>query len=451
MELRRIFIVIIGLVLFCGCNSDEISETEINDDTVVGFQAEIDWIKTFGGSNEETAQSVIQTSDGGFAVIGFTNSADGDITDKTLLVNDFWVLKLDAQGDIQWNNTYGGSGDDRGQAIQQTTDGGYILAGYSMSDDGDGSNNEGFHDNWVVKLDAGGNIQWESSFGFAGHDHAYDILQTADGGYFVSGFLDVTGSDGEGNSSRSSLSAHGVGEFWANKLDAEGNLEWRRFFGGTNNDRAYSVTQANDGGFVLAGASESEDFDISEANGSYDFWVIKINPDGDLVWERSFGGSGIEISESIVNTRDNGYLVVGKTNSTDGDVSSNKGNSDVWIVKINDSGKMAWEKTFGGTDFEGAESIIASNNGGYIITGNSRSRDNQLSENFGENDIWIMKINEEGSMLWEKSIGGSGLDFGFDAVETFNGEVIVVGETSSQDFDIEINQGLKDLVIIKLK
>ena len=438
-------------MLFCGCNSDEISETEINDDTVVGFQAEIDWIKTFGGSNEETAQSVIQTSDGGFAVIGFTNSADGDTTDKTLLVNDFWVLKLDAQGDIQWNNTYGGSGDDRGQAIQQTTDGGYILAGYSMSDDGDGSNNEGFHDNWVVKLDAGGNIQWESSFGFAGHDHAYDILQTADGGYFVSGFLDVTGSDGEGNSSRSSLSAHGVGEFWANKLDAEGNLEWRRFFGGTNNDRAYSVTQANDGGFVLAGASESEDFDISEANGSYDFWVIKINPDGDLVWERSFGGSGIEISESIVNTRDNGYLVVGKTNSTDGDVSSNKGNSDVWIVKINDSGKMAWEKTFGGTDFEGAESIIASNNGGYIITGNSRSRDNQLSENFGENDIWIMKINEEGSMLWEKSIGGSGLDFGFDAVETFNGEVIVVGETSSQDFDIEINQGLKDLVIIKLK
>jgi len=438
-------------LLLLGCNSENISEEIQEPDNEVPFNAEIDWVKTFGGSNEETAQSIIETLDGGFAIIGYTNSNDGDITGKTLLENDFWVLKLDRNGDLQWSNTYGGSGDDRGQAIIQTQDGGYALAGYSMSADGDGSNNEGFHDNWIVKLDIGGTIQWEKSFGFAGHDHAYDILQTEDGGYFVSGFLDVTGSNGEGDSSRSSITAHGVGEFWANKLDVNGDLVWRRFFGGTNNDRAFGVTRANDGGFVMSGASESNDFDITEANGSYDFWALKVNNSGNLEWENTFGGSGIEQAQSIVNTDDNGYLVVGKTNSTDGDISENKGNSDLWIVKVNDGGKMVWEKTFGGSNFEDAESIIQMRDGGFLITGNSKSNDIEVAENFGENDIWVLKIDQNGALEWEKSIGGVNLDLGFDAVETSSGEIVIVGETSSSDNHISLNKGLRDLVVIKLK
>lgn len=446
---KKVYLLAGAALYLIGCNSDDPSENIIDNEVV--FQGEIDFAKTFGGSNEETAQAVIQTLDGGIAVIGFTNSADGDITDKTLLENDYWVLKLDSEGVMQWNYTYGGSGDDRGQAIIQTLDGGYAIAGYSMSDDGDASNNEGFHDNWIVKLDAGGGIQWEKSFGFAGHDHAYDILQTQDGGYFVSGFLDVTGSNGEGSTGRLSVTAHGVGEFWANKLDENGDLEWRHFFGGTNNDRAFGVVQANDGGFVLSGASESQDFDISDGKGSYDFWVLKISAEGDLIWERSFGGTGIEQAQSIVKTVDNGYLVVGKTNSTDGDISKSKGNSDLWVVKINDSGKMVWEKTFGGSDFEDAESIIALQSGGYVITGNTKSSDDEVAENFGENDIWVLKIDDNGSLEWEKTIGGSGLDFGFDAVETPFGELIIVGETASSDNHISLNKGLKDLVVIKLK
>ena len=445
------FIYIVGIFLIVSCSSDDTVLEDQGEDLIPAFQQEIDWVRTFGGSNEETARSVIQTQDGGLAVIGFTNSNDGDITDKTLLVNDFWVLKLDREGNIEWQQTYGGSGDDRGQAIVQTADGGYALAGYSMSADGDGSNNEGFHDNWVIKLDASGNIQWEKSFGFAGHDHAYDIVQTSDGGYFVSGFLDVTGSNGEGDSGRSSFTAHGVGEFWANKLDANGNLEWRRFFGGTNNDRAFAVTLADDGGFVLSGASESEDFDISNSNGSYDFWVLKLDMEGTLVWERALGGSGIETAESIVKTNDRSYLVVGKTNSTDGDISRTIGNSDLWITKINDGGKMVWEKSLGGTEFENAESIIALDDGGYLITGNSRSNDVDVSENFGENDIWIVKIDATGSLIWEKSLGGTRIDFGFDAVETVDGDIIIVGETASSDHHITQNKGLKDLIVIKLK
>ncbi|NER13163.1 hypothetical protein GWK08_06915 [Leptobacterium flavescens] len=449
--IKKCFTLALAAAFVFGCSSDDDNQ---NPPDPVGFQGEIDWVQTFGGSNEESARSIIPTTDGGFAIIGLTNSNDGDITDKTLLVNDYWVIKLDAEGNQQWNATYGGSGDDQGQAIVQTLDGGFALAGYSMSADGDGSNNEGFHDNWVVKTDASGNIQWERSFGFAGHDHAYDILQTEDGGYFVSGFLDVTGSNGEGNSGeigRSSLTAHGVGEFWANKLDANGDLVWRRFFGGTNNDRAFSVVQAEDGGFVLAGASESQDFDISEGNGSYDFWVVKVSATGDLVWERSYGGSGIDHAESITRTSDNGFMVVGRSNSTDGDISNNKGNADLWLLKLSDSGKMIWEKTFGGSEFENGESIIPSQDGGFYIAGNSRSNNTDLTENFGENDIWVIKIDDSGSLQWEKSIGGAGLDFGFDLLETAEGELMVVGETESSDNHITENKGLKDLVVIKLK
>ena len=136
-----------------------------NDDSGLNFDT-IEWAKTFGGSHDDHAYSVIQTSDGNLAVFGYTNSIDGDITDKTLQENDYWLMKLSMEGTLLWSKTYGGSGDDKGQSIIETSDGGFAITGYSMSADGDGSNNEGFHDNWILRLDAGGNILWEKSFGF---------------------------------------------------------------------------------------------------------------------------------------------------------------------------------------------------------------------------------------------------------------------------------------------
>lgn len=438
---HKLPVLILSIIItFAGCSSDNESQQAPN------FAAELDWVKTFGGSGDDTTQDIISTLDGGFAVLGYTNSTDGHITDKTLAVNDYWLLKFDENGVLEWNKTYGGSKDDRGQAIIQTQDGGYAITGYSMSADGDGTVNNGFHDNWVLKLDASGTILWEKSFGYAGHDHAYDILQTPDGGYFVSGFLDVTGSGGQGNTGRYSITAHGVGEFWATKLDQTGNIVWQRYFGGTNNDRAYSVVQANDGGFVLAGFTESDDFDISEANGSYDFWAIKIDASGTIVWERTYGGSGIERANAIEKTADNGYIIVGGTNSTDGMISNNYGNSDVWAVKINDAGKLLWERTYGGSDFEDAESIKATADGGFLITGNSKSNNNHLVENQGENDIWVLKINASGQLMWQKSIGTTGLDLGFSAYQTQTGaHVYVCGEFQNN------TGGLKDAAIIRLK
>ena len=416
------------------------------------FRGEIAWIKSFGGSGDDTAQSVIETNDGGYAVLGYTNSTDGDLLGKALDVNDYWLLKLDSDGNLQWSETYGGSKDDRGQAIIQTSDGGYAITGYAMSDDGDGTNNNGFHDNWILKLDAQGNLQWEKSFGFSGHDHSYDLVQTADGGFFFVGFLDITAALADGTYTKgNSLTRHGVGEFWGTKIDASGNLEWRGYFGGSNNDRAHAVVQADDGGFVLAGFSESEDFDISNSRGSYDFWVVKITDSGDLVWERSFGGTGIEIAYDIAKTETNSYLITGHTFSTDQDITSNNGEAHSWLIHVSDQGELIWEKTYGGILFDAAQSVKAIGNNRILIAGNAKSDGLGEIPNSGENDIWIAITDRQGQMIWQETFGGSALDLGFDALEDRNQSLVVVGSSDSSDFQDLQNKGGTDLIILKLQ
>jgi hypothetical protein len=448
----RAFFILILVFGFLGCSTDSNQDNSLEPEIPTGFIGELDWIRNFGGSGEETAQAITATSDGGFAILGYTNSSDGDISDKITDVNDYWLLKLDAEGNLEWNKTYGGSKDDRGQSLTQTQDGGYILTGYAMSDDGDGSSNQGFHDNWILKLDASGNMEWEKSFGFSGHDHSYDIIQTQDGGFFFIGFLDITAARADGYEEKGEfLTRHGVGEFWGTKIDAQGNLQWRRYFGGTNNDRAHAVVQSNDGGFVMAGFSESDDFDISNTKGSYDFWVVKISDTGDLVWERSLGGSGIEISYDIAKTNDNSYVITGNTFSDDTDVSRNHGESDIWLIKLDDDGNLIWEKSLGGTEFDAAQGVFTSLDGGFLIAGNSKSSDMDANVNWGENDLWVLKTDANGELDWQQTFGGSDLDYGFDVVENADSSIIVVGESASADFSGLQNKGMSDVIVIKIK
>ncbi len=418
----------------------------------VVFLGETAWIRLMGGAGDDSVQAVVRTADGGFAILGHTNSTDGDIRDKDLGVNDYWLIKLDAQGQMEWNRTYGGSKDDRGQSLQQTSDGGYILTGYAMSSDGDATLNKGFHDNWLLKLDASGNVEWEKSFGFSGHDHSYDVLQTADGGYFFTGFLDVTSARADGFSEKAaSLTRHGVGEFWGTKLTAKAEVQWRGYFGGTNNDRAHAVVASDDGGFVMAGFTESDDFDVSSTQGSYDFWLVKVDAKGNMVWEASYGGSGIDIAHDIAKTKDGGFVVIGSTFSGDGHISQSKGESDVWMIKVNSAGTLLWERSFGGSGFDAAQAVTEDKEGGYFVVGNSKSLDKDLNKNEGENDIWVMKINPEGTLVWQRSFGGAGLDFAFDVAEHVDGSLLVVGETASADIEGLTTHGGVDAVLIKLE
>ena len=443
-NLKRYYVIYCLLLLIVfSCKEDDVQDFEVID------QGQIVWSKTFGGSNDDVAQSITTTSDGNYVVLGSTASTDGTITDKTEVDTDYWLTKFGPEGNIIWSKTYGGSLEDIGQKAIQTSDNGLAIVGYSQSSDGDASGNQGFHDNWLLRLDSQGNILWEKSYGYAGHDHAYSLIQTNDGGFFMTGFLDVTASGGEGNQRNSNANRHGIGEFWCHKLDANGNIQWRRYFGGTNNDRSYGVVQANDGGYVVTGFSESNDFDITNNHGSYDYWVIKLDAQGNLLWEKSFGGSEIDQSRAIVKTNDNGYIIAGNSFSTDGDIVSNLGSSDFWLIKINDLGELLWSKNYGGSNFDYATSIRKSTIG-YVVAGYSQSIDNQLSSNFGNNDYWVMKIDEQGTLLWQKNLGGSAMDLAWDAIETADNDIIVVGETESMDHDIIENRGSKDALVLRM-
>ncbi|WP_339835243.1 hypothetical protein [uncultured Maribacter sp.] len=447
--MRNLILVLLSCFLFsCAKEEAEIPFEALDTE----FKGELDWVKNFGGSGNESAQAIIKTTDGGFAILGYTGSVNGDILTKLEEENDYWLLKFDQNGNLQWNKTYGGSKDDIGQSLAETNDRGYILTGYSMSSDGDATNNEGFHDNWILKLDVKGDMEWQSSYGFSGHDHSYDILEAAQGGYFFTGFLDITSARVDGNTEKgNSLTSHGVGEFWGTKIDGEGSVQWRGYFGGTNNDRAHGVVQTNDGGFVMAGFTESDDYDISNTNGSYDFWVVKVDSFGNLIWEQSFGGEGIEVSYDIAKTADNGFVVVGNTFSANGDIFLNHGESDMWMIKLDEKGNMIWEQTYGGSQFDLAQAVVQSKDGGFLITGNTKSDDQDSAINNGENDIWVVKTNEFGTLVWEKSFGGSGLDFGFDLLENKDGSILVVGESSSIDFNTLTSKGNSDLILLKIK
>ena len=287
------------VLLLLNCSSD--------DNLAVNNVGQLTFVKTYGGTKNDSAQSITATSDGGYAILGYTQSNDNDITDKQDESFDYWVLKFDANDQLEWQKTYGGTVDDRGYDIIQTSDGGYAILGYSFSNDGDTSVNSGLQDYWLVKLDSNGNISWEKSFGYQGTDTGISVIETNNQGYLITGVLDVTASGGEGNSQRTA-NRHAGGDYWALKLDNSGNLEWSRYFGGNFTDTPYGAVQTDDNGFIIAGSSDSEDTDISGNIGTYDFWIIKISEFGDLVWEKSFGGSQIDEARAISKTDEAGDL-----------------------------------------------------------------------------------------------------------------------------------------------
>jgi hypothetical protein len=444
----KLFTMASALVMVSCSSDDDIGIIILPDP--IELLGEIDFLKTYGGSGEDETVSIVQANDGGFVVLGTTRSTDGDIIDKTGTDSDYWVLKLNSEGDKQWSKTYGGDEDDRATQINKTSDGGYIISGYSRSSNGDVIGNNGFHDFWIVKLNSTGDITWNQNFGFEGSDQAFDVFETSDGGYFASGFLDVTASGGQGNDGRGSV--HGVGDFWGIKMDLNGDMIWLLFFGAKMNDRSYDALETADGGFLMVGASESNDFDITDDKGSYDYWAVKMNSDGDKVWTKSLGGSEIDVGFALTKTLDGNYILVGDARSTDKDVSSPIGNADAWAVKFSDNnGAIIWEKSYGGSAFDTARGISSLANGDFAITGSSRSIDGDLTSNKGENDIWLYTIDADGNLGLQMSIGGSSFDFSDQVIETIDNKLVVVGNTESNDFDIAQNQGIKDAVIIKIK
>jgi hypothetical protein len=390
----------------------------------------IEWQKSFGGTVGETANSVLQTTDGGFAFAGYTKSKDGDVSGNNG-ATDFWVVKLDAAGNLLWQQSLGGSDHEAQWDFQQTSDGGFIVSGQSKSANGDITVNKGAEDYWLVKLDAAGTIIWQKTYGGSGMDEAYAAREISTGGYIVAGYSESNDGDVTGN--------HGEIDYWVLRLDADGNLIWQRSLGGSGEDEAYYVQETNDGGFVIVGESESTDGDVTGNHGEGDYWVVKLNASGYFLWQKSFGGSSVDYPRMVKQTGDGGLVIAGWTSSVDGDVTGNKGDTDYWVIKLNEAGVLQWQKCLGGSDYDFAFGIDPTADNGFIVTGYTHSSDGDVTGHHGSTDYWLVKLDATGNLMWQKALGGSQYDQSYSVQQAADGSYIVAGLSFSNDGDVTGN------------
>ncbi|WP_339700746.1 T9SS type A sorting domain-containing protein [uncultured Marixanthomonas sp.] len=398
-------------------------------------QADIDWQISLGGSGDDTSYSIEKTADNGYIVAGRSDSTDGDVSENQGQF-DYWVVKLNELGGLEWEKSYGGTQIESVNEIIQTLDGGYIMAGLSLSNDGDVTTNNGVFDYWIVKIDSSGTIEWEKSYGGSGLDIAASIDQTEDGGYIIAG---QSGSnDGDVSENK------GGNDYWIVKIDSSGTIEWEKSYGGSNGDSPTKIKQTSDGGYIVTGSSASNDGDVTGNNGDFDIWLIKIDDVGELEWEKSFGGTNADSSQDLQLTSDGGFIVSGYFQVIAPD------DWNYLVLKIDSNGEMIWEKSLGGTSTENAFGIAPMGNDGWIVSGHSNSTDGDVSENFGGYDYWLVKLDENGEIDWEQNFGGSGDEQTYDIIEANDGGFVITGQSTSNDIDLTNNNGGIDIWVLKI-
>ena len=393
----------------------------------------IEWQNTIGGTGSDILNSLQQTADGGY-ILGGNSSSDisDDKTENSLGGRDYWVLKLDAAGAAQWQNTIGGDNTDGLNSLQQTADGGYILGGTSRSNISDDKTENGWggDDFWVLKLDATGAIQWQRTIGGSLTDNLRSLQQTADGGYILGG---SSSSDTSGNKIENSLGT----DYWVLKLDAAGTIQWQNTIGGSGIDALNSLQQTADGGYILGGTSSSNiSGDKTENNvGVNDYWVVKLDDTEAIQWQKTIGGSGGDNLRSVKQTADGGYILGGESSSnTSGDKTENSwGNEDYWVVKLDATGAIQWQNTIGGSGGDFLYSLQQTTDGGYILGGSSWSNisGDKTENSVGGWDYWILKLNATGVIQWQNSIGGSDDDELYSLQQTDDKSYILGGGSAS--------------------
>ena len=357
------------------------------------------WNKTYGGANWDTAYDVVQTNDGGYALAGGNGTGSGGTE-----ICDFWLVKTDGNGKEEWNMTYGGTGYDYAYALVQTSDGGYALAGFT------GSFGGGNYDAWLVKTDANGNQQWNLTYGGTGWEEAHDMVQTSDGGYALVGY----------NSSEYESGDH---DFWLVKTDANGTMQWSKTYGGTGWDQANALVQTGDGGYALAGRTESF------GAGGRDFWLVRTDAAGNEQWNMTYGGASNDDCLDLVRTSDGGFALTGWT------YSFGAGSSDFWLVKTYPNGVMQWNRTYGETGYDEGRGLAQTIDGGYALVG--------WTSSCGNGDFWLVKTNSIGEMQWNETYGGTDSDEAYDLVQTSDGGYALAG------FTLSFGAGNRDFWLVK--
>jgi hypothetical protein len=415
---------------------------------------EIEWQKSIGGDLYEYFNSVIQTSDNGYLIGGESISpVSGDKTEPTFGNGDYWIVKTDQTGNIEWDETIGGTGSDECTIVIQSNDGGFLIGGGSDSpvsfDKTEGS--LGGMDYWIVKIDALGSTQWQHTIGGSADDYLFTMHQTFDGGYILGG---VSESNISGDKSENCL---GFWDYWIVKVDSLGNIQWDNTIGGNDWDRLYSIQQTADGGYILGGDSESAaSADKSENSTDTDYWLVKCNSNGAIVWENTIGGNSSDYLKSTTTLSDGSYVIGGHSySSISGDkTEDNQGYFDYWILKIDSIGNIIWQNTFGGDELDQCYSTLPTSDGGYIVIGDTRSpiSGDKTENNVGSADSWVVKLDSTGKIQWQNTIGGVAVEHSQKIFTTSDGGFIM-GCYSQSDVSgdkTDPSNGGSDYWIIKI-
>jgi len=344
----------------------------------VGASSEM-WSKTYG-NGKETGDSLVETSDGGFAIAGGTGSfgAGG---------NDFWLVKTDANGNLEWNQTCGGAESESAKALIKTSDGGFAIAGDTHSFD------YGECDFWLVKTDSYGNLEWNQTYGGPGYDYANSLIETSDGGYAIGGSFDPDYEDPFGDR-----------DFWLVKTDSYGNMEWNRTYSDSPSNYCSDLVETNDGGYLLAGGTGRY---LVEAN----MWIIKTDEQGNIEWDQRYGGREHAGAKSVVKTSDGGYAIAGYLSQ------------DFWLIKIDVSGNIEWNQTYSKSGVEEAYSLVETSDGGYALAGITTGAIGDQSYI----DSWMVKTDASGNKIWSQTYGGTGDQYLYSLVETSDGAFALAG------------------------
>ena len=416
----------------------------------------IQWQKSLGGTDLDEAYSINISNANGFIITGYSDSWDGDLTNSHG-GDDLWLVKLDTSANLSWQKSLGGTESESGHLVLQTLDGGYIICGNTSSIDGDvtGLHVDFFHedDYWIVKTDNAGNIEWQKCLGGTESDRGNAIYQTADSGYVVIG--EASSNDGD---VAFHYGCNGCPEdFWIVKIDKNGNLEWQKTYGGTGYDFAQSIIQTANGGYIAVGVTTSIDGDVTGNHGGFDAWVIRLDSAGNLLWQKCYGGSAGDALYSVAEVSNGEFVIAGNTDSDDGDVSNNHGVEDAWLLKINNLGTILWQKCFGGSSGDNSFSMEMTTDGGFVMTGETDSNDGDVTGNHGQGDFWIIKTDQNGNLEWQKCLGGSSPDIAYSVKQCSDNGFIIAGFSESNDGDVTGNHSggscgptCRDFWVVKL-
>ena len=342
------------------------------------------WTKTYGGSGWDEGWSVQQTFDGGYIIAGYTDSFGAGY-------NDVYIIKTNADGDTLWTKTYGGIADDWGWSVQQTSDSCYIISGKTESF------GAGLGDVYLIKTYATGDTMWAKTYGGGLYDGAGEgcsVQQTSDGGYIIAGYTWSFGA--------------GCWDVYLIKTNATGNIIWTKTYGGGSSEGARSVQQTSDGGYIIVA------YTCSFGAGQEDVYLIKTYASGDTIWTKTYGGIDVDEGWSVQQTSDGGYIIVGFTKSF------GAGLEDVYLIKTYASGDTIWTKTYGGIDVDEGYSVQQTSDGGYIVAGESRDQ-------YGFSSVYLIRTDANGDTIWTGTYGGTDDDYGRSVRQTSDGGYIIAG------------------------